>query len=66
MYAYPMMIRIIVIMNYSRNNTTILPLALSEISNKLNVSEDLIQRVLRELILNQRIVFSEQKFKLND
>ncbi len=45
---------------------TILPLTLSEISNKLTINQDLAQRVLRELILDQRVVYSEQKFKLND
>ena len=45
---------------------TILPLTLSEISNKLTINQDLAQRVLRELILDQKVFLSEQKFKLND
>lgn len=41
---------------------TILPLSLEEITNKLCIDGDLAQRALRELMLDQRIAFEENKF----
>lgn len=43
-----------------------LPSSLHEIVENLNINEELAQRVLRELILGQHIIYSEHKFKINN
>ena len=45
---------------------TILPLKLNEITNKLGISRDLAQRVIRELMLDEAVIYSEEQFRINN